>query len=80
MNAEMKKTLATTDPELLQTMQAMEALANGEKDADQKLREAQAALGRSIGHTFAGFAANLDTLLPYPDVFSPNHETFRIKF
>ena len=80
MNEELKRNLATKNPERLQAILALEAAANGDKDADQKLREAQAALGRSIGHTFSGFAANLEALHPYPDVFSPNLGTLRSKF
>ena len=79
MNAEMKKHLATTDPELLQFMQAMEAVANGDKDADQKLRKAQAALGRSLGNTFNGFAANLNALCPNPGILCANLDALRPK-
>ena len=64
MNEELKRNLATKNPERLQAILALEATANGDKDADQKLRKAQAALGRSIGHTFDDFAANLNTLRP----------------
>ena len=64
MNEELKKTLVSQDPERLQAMLAMEAALDGEKDAEQKLHNAQAALGWSIGNTFGGFAANLETLRP----------------